>query len=254
MVSDDEIFSLQNIIAGPSVGLTTLQLASYRSYPVGYTITGNGAGTWTVNGSFASTISLSTHNTTTGITGFNVTGASLWGTDYYGIQVVYVGTNSYHIQRAAAFGAYNIAFKLVDEFGNPVTIDPSTSDQIVISNCGLQSVQVSLATWLNNNNAFMSTVSNFFVEGLFECWMVAAATSTTSIQVRWQTDYPSATTYKIYRSSTGLYGTFTLIHTGTEGTFSDTGLTPSTLYTYKMVAVVGGIDTDVTTFNANTKL
>jgi hypothetical protein len=100
----------------------------------------------------------------------------------------------------------------------------------------------------------MSTVSNFFVEGLFECWMVAAATSTTSVQVRWQTDYPSATTYKIYRSSTGLYGTFTLIHTGTEGTFSDTGLTPSTLYTYKMVAVVGGIDTDVTTFNANTKL
>lgn len=251
MVNPDEVFALQNCIAGPSVGVTDLQFPVHRSMQLGFKLTGNGAGTWTVASSFPSLITQSTYNTSTGFTGFNL-GAS-WGIDYNSPNIQYIGTHNFRIRRQySALGIYNVGFIIVDEFNNPVTDAPSTSDEIVITNGGTHTIQVSMGTWLNNINNFMNTASNWWVYGVFECWLVAAPVSTTSIQVRWQTNYPSATTYKISRSSTGLYGTFTLIHTGTEGTYIDAGLTANTRYTYKMVAVVAGVDTDVTTFTTNT--
>lgn len=251
-VTPDEIFAQYCTTPGPSVGFFDLQFPAYHPISVGFKLTGNGSGTWTVAAAFPSLISASTYNTTTGLTGFNLT--AFWGIDYNSVQIQYIGPNNYHIKRQySALGIYNVGFNLIDQFGNVVTTNPTTSDEIVITNSGTHTAQIHLGTWLTNINQFMSTASNFWIFGAFECWMVAAPVSTTSIQVRWQTDYPSATTYKILRSSTGINGTFTLVHTGTSGSFIDTGLTPNTLYNYKMQAVVGGIDVNVTTFNANTK-
>jgi hypothetical protein len=140
---------------------------------------------------------------------------------------------------------------LRDAFANPVTSAPTTSDEILISNAGELGMRVS-AYLYNLSNTWFASSMNFWVFGAYECWLVAAPVSTTSTQVRWQAKYPSATTYKIYRSTTK-HGTRTLIHTGTEGTYVDSGLAPSTLYYYHLVAVVGGIDTYVTYFTTNTK-
>jgi hypothetical protein len=140
---------------------------------------------------------------------------------------------------------------LQDALGNFVTSAPTSSDEILISNAGTYGVQVS-AYLYNSTNLWLGSNYNFWVFGAYECWLVAAPTSTTSTLVRWQTNYPSATNYKIYRSTTK-YGSRTLIHTGTEGSYTDNGLSSATLYYYHLVAVIGGVDTYITYFTTNTK-
>jgi hypothetical protein len=71
--------------------------------------------------------------------------------------------------------------------------------------------------------------------------------------VRWQPSYPSATNYKIFRDTSSTFATETLVHTGTTGSFTDSGLATNTLYYYRLKAVVGGIDTVVSYFKTNTK-
>lgn len=250
-VTPDEVFSRYGIVPGSSIGLTEIRANMNHVTNVGFRLRGDGAGNWTIAGLVPSLITTSTYNTTTALTGFNLT--PLWGVDYASVSVTYCGTSNYRIRRQyTGLGIYAAGFVLVDEFNNPVTVAPTTNDEIFIANTGTTSTQVNMATWFSGNN-WMTNASNFWVFGVFECWMVAAPVSSTSIQVRWQTDYPSATNYKILRSSSGLYGPYTLVHTGTSGSYVDAGLTPNTLYTYKMVAVISGVDTDITTFNANTK-
>lgn len=252
-ITPDEQFAGNNVTVGPSVGTTTFEAQVSTSFPLGMRLSGNGTNTW-VNNSYLDAnvfFTIASYNTSTGGTGiiFNPTHAR----DPNRCVIQYIGNNGYSVRRLySGLGSNNIIFVLTDAFGNPVTTSPQTTDVVILSNFGTQSRGIRMATWQTDNNEFMASLSNFWVFGLFECWMVAAPVSNTSIRVRWQTDYPSATDYKIYRSTTGIHGAFTLIHTGTEGSYTDGGLTPGTLYTYKMVAVVGGVDTDVSTFNAST--
>lgn len=81
--------------------------------------------------------------------------------------------------------------------------------------------------------------------------MVAKAVSSTSIQVRFQA-YTGASSYKIYRATDAAFTTPVLIYSGAVGSVIDTGLSALTLYHYKMVAVIASVDTDITTFRANT--
>jgi len=251
-VKIDESFSQQGLFCGPTVGLTTAEIQVSRFYTMGIRLTGAGTNTWTENTTLGlgTAFDMSTYSTADGSTSFNIT--STYGTDYNAVNLQYIGPNNYHIRRSySGLGGYSAKFHLVDEFNNPVGTNPTTSDEVIITNGGMNAQTISMATWSSSTNSWMTNIYNFWIFGAFEAWMVAAPASSSAIQVRWQTSYPSATNYKIYRS-TSLWGTYTLIHTGTEGIYTDGGLSANTVYYYKMVAVIGGVDTDITTFRTNT--
>lgn len=246
----DESFAEQILSIGASVGFTSLSAPVYQWRTVGIRLSGAGSSTWTKNGVASSAWDVTTYNTGDGTTSFNVTST---GIDYDQIAINYNGPNGYHIRRYySGLGAYNVKFALLDALGNPVTSNPTTSDDVTITGAGLIARQIGMATYSAGNNDFMGTFTNWWVDGAFECWMVSAPVSTSSIQVRWQPVYPSATNYKIYRA-TSLYGTRTLIHTGTDGRYTDSGLSADTEYWYFMEAVIGGVDTYITYFRTNTK-
>jgi len=50
--------------------------------------------------------------------------------------------------------------------------------------------------------------------------------------------------FKLYRYTNSNYTGGTLIYTGTAGTYVDTGLTPDTIYYYKLFPVISGVDTE----------
>jgi hypothetical protein len=248
----DELLASQGIFVGASVATNGLSAPVYQSRSIGIRLTGDGAGNWTPSALFStgSFLTISTYNTVDGGTSFDWAGINY---DPDQISIQYIGTNNYHIRRTySSLGIYTGRFQLLDEFGNAVTTNPTTSDEVVITNAGMQSRQIPMATYINGANAFMTGFANFWIDGAFECWLVAAPTSSSSITVRWQTTYPSATNYKIYRA-TSLYGSRTLIHTGTSGSYVDSGLSSGTLYWYFMIAVIGGVDTEITYFRTSTK-
>jgi len=164
---------------------------------------------------------------------------------------VYEGSNGYTLRRATSgLGSFATGFILTDAFGNPVTTAPTSSDRVVIANAGSNMEQVGMTLWSAQTN-WMTSSANVWVIGFYEAWMVAAPSGGTAIQVRYQTTVSGATNYKIYRS-TSLYGAETLVHTGTEGIFTDGGLSTNTVYYYKMYAVISGVDTFITYFRTNT--
>jgi hypothetical protein len=249
-ITPDESFAVQSLTVGPTVGFSNLEAAVYHAGSMGVRLTGDGAGNWTKNGYDASEFTLTTFSTGDGGTSFNVAGT--FAINYDGLNIQYIGPNNYHIKRLySGLGAYNVKFVLVDEFGNFLNTNPTTSDEVIISNAGMRSYQISMYNY-DNSNAFMGSFTNFWVTGLFECWMVANTVSSSSIAVKWQA-YTGATNYKIYRATDQAFTSPTLIHTGTDFAYTDTGLSSSTLYYYKMVATISSVDTDITTFSARTK-
>lgn len=251
-VTSDESFAGQMIFQGPTIGTTTANVSVYRpSPPISVTLTGAGTTTWTKSNTYGSTSNwdVTTYNTVDGTTSFNVTTTT--GTEYDAIGIIYEGQNGYGIERFySGLGAYNVKFALVDAFGNPITAAPTSGDKVRIIGVGTSAQQVNMATYTASITSWLASIYNFLVTGLFEAWMVAAPVSSTSAQVRWQS-YPSATQYKIYRSTT-LYGTKTLIYTGTDFRFEDTGLSANTKYYYHMYATISAVDTFITSFTTNT--
>lgn len=251
----DETFLANGISVGPSVGPSSFTTPLKRYQSVGIRLTGDGSGGWTkssLSNLYNGLFTVSTYNTSTGVVNLAITG--LYGIDLNTLTITYSGPERYTIQRkwTGIPGGYDASFIILDETGSPLGTNPTTDDNIIISNGGMYAASVITNTW-NAVNSFMSSgTANFWITGLFECWMVATPVSLSSINIRWQTTYPDASTYKIYRSDDEDFTSPVLIHTGTEGTFTDSGLSSNTMYYYKLVAVVSGVDTDVTTFNTNT--
>ena len=252
---DDESFASHGVICGATVGLSNMQMFAYRPGILSLRLRGQSTTTWSLNGTSTGSYSIGT--IASGQTGFNVTGASVTNIDYSSMNISYIGTNNYGIRRVySGLGANSIGFLMVDRFtGSDVTTNPTSSDEVMISNSGVIPFQLHLATYATSNQflAGPSTPYNFWIWGVFECWMVAVPLTTSTVQLRWQPSYPSATNYKLYRDTSAAFSSPTLIHTGTSGSYLDTGLSTNTLYYYKLVAVVSGVDTDVTTFKTNTK-
>jgi len=244
-ITDDESFASAGMFVGPSVGLTDAHAFVYQNRPRTVALTGDGAGGWTKTGDFTSDFTVTGYGTGTG-TSFNVANFN----DYPGISIDYIGPNNWGVQRFySGLGSYNVLFALRDRFtGQFIDVLPGTTDQIIIS-AGVRPKQILTNNW-NVDNAFMtgpSSFVNFWITGLFEAWMVIAPSSATSAKVQWQS-YPSATGYKIYRDTHKSFCCQTLVHTGTDNEFTDTGLTTGTTYYYKMVATVSSVDQTITTF------
>jgi len=253
-ITPDESFSNLLTVVGPTVALDFLEAAVYQPKPIGIRLTGAGTTTWTINGGMSALFSLSAFSTADGGTSLNiVTGMSV--IDYNSINIQYIGPNRYSISRIySGLGAFNARFVVRDAAGVPLATNPTTSDEVIITGGGVYNTQVFMDAYHSANpNQFMGTFTNFWVLGLFEAWMIVTAEDATSNWVRWQPNFPGATTYKIYRDTSSTFATQVLIHTGTSGAYNDTGLTTNTLYYYKLVAVVASVDTVVTTFRCKTK-
>lgn len=251
-VTPDESFSANGTICGPTVGLDNFLLNVSRPINFGITLQGDGAGNWTKTPSNNSSLfDVTTFNTGDGGTSFNVITSNI-GYDYDTIGIVYQGPNRYTVGRVySGLGAYNARFILYDAAGAPLNSNPTSSDRIVIVGGAVPMQAVDMKTF-NATNTFIATNYNWWILGVFEVWMLATTESTTSTWVKWQLTYPSATTYKIYRDTDPLFGTQVLVHTGTEGKYNDTGLSTGTTYYYKLVAVVGGVDTYVSKYSCTT--
>ncbi|MCO5238880.1 MAG: hypothetical protein M9904_02385 [Chitinophagaceae bacterium] len=255
-VTPDESLAESGIVCGPSVGASNAEIAISKSYQSSCRLTGNGSGGWNKFGVDNSGYVVSTFDVVTGAT--TVLVPIRFGGDINSISVVYCGDKNYSVKRVFTGlpGARYAKFYLIDTSGNVVTTAPTTNDHILLSGAGTVvykiNTQIFIVTEAINTADIFNALSNFWIFGLFECWMVARRLTNTSVQVCWQTTYPSATNYKIYRDTSANFDTQVLIHTGMEGVFVDKELTPSTLYHYKMVAVIGGVDNDITTFTANT--
>ena len=251
-ITCDETFASKLIFTGTSTALNGAGGPVLQPAMLNIRLTGQGTSSWAVANGLGLTSHFSLSTISAGGTSFNVNAIGTEvSIDYESLNIVYIGKNNYHIRRIySGLGIYNVRFVLVDQFGNDITTDPTSDDEVVISSSAMTPVILDMGTW-QPNTQFIDGFANFWIFGAYECWEVAAPTSSTSILVRYQTIYPSATNYKIYRS-TSLYGAETLVHTGTDGSFTDSGLTPGTLYWYKMYAVIGGVDTYITYFRTST--
>jgi hypothetical protein len=249
----DESYAAQLIHVGPTVGFNTADFHISTVRNVGVRLTGAGTNTWTKNGD-SGAFDVSTFNTADGGTSLNVQAPALTSDQnlYNRLVAVYHGPNGYTIDRAfSGLGAYNYRFILRKPDLSALNTNPTTSDHVVLRG-PVQPLQIGALNWSATTNSWITGGTNFFVDGLFEAWMVVHRLTAASNLVRWQTDYPSATTYRIYRATLENLSDKVLVHTGTEGYFEDTGLAAGTMYVYQMVAMISGVETAVTTFRCKT--
>jgi len=258
-ITVDETLSALGIFCGASVALNNFKSWAYINDIALVRATSNADGTFTKS---AKKLELSQSIT---ITFDTLTGELLFSglsnevlNNLSAASLIYNGENRLSLKRVYSGVASNaLKYIVYNSSGSILTTYPTTTDEFVL-NVGLAKYAVNPEYWYNNfYSGLWNANSNFWVFGMFEAWMVVQQYATGSNKIRWQTDYPSATNYKVYRSTSSNYTTdnvsgMTLIHTGTSGEYIDTGLSSGTLYYYKLMATVGS-DTEVTTFNCIAK-
>lgn len=250
IITPDESFGANGIFVGATSGLTTLEVQANSSNVFGATLIGSGSSTWGTSGQDISNslLSYTGFNNANGATLFNF---NVYGPDYGSVSVTYNGPNDWKVKLLhSGLGIYNIGFQVLDRYGNPVTDYPTSVDEFIIRGGTRVNPTLALGNYAAGNE-WLGSFTNLWVFGMFECYMVANPVSSSSISIRWQ-PYTSATSYKIYRSTTPNFASPTLVYSGSALSYTDTGLTPATNYYYKMVAVISAVDTEITTFNTNT--
>lgn len=258
-ITVDETLAGYGIITGATVAVTNFKTWAYISDVSLVRITGDGSGGFTKSvkkqeHSQSLNIAFDTGTGELLITNINTEVVS----NLTSAMITYNGENRLTLKRMYAGVASNaLKYVVYNSSGAVLTTNPTSTDEFIL-NLGMGKFAINPEYWYNNfYSGLWSANSNFWVSGLFEAWMIVQQYKTTSNKIRWQTDWPSATNYKIYRSTTANYTEnsvtgMTLIHTGTSGEYIDTGLTPGTLYYYKLMATVGS-DVEVTTFNCIAK-
>ena len=260
LVGPDESFTEQGVFFGATVGVQFLQLRAARIKNSGFRLTGNGT-TYTIT----TPNTLSLISVVSGLTTFSL-GGFVTDFDTNAVQISYVGTNNYRIQKVfSGLGAAVLGFKLVDISTNTViTTAPTSDDVVIISNAGSQIQPLALGTWGNpnapqNTNIFMSSAGyNFWCIGLFELWLKAAPISSTKMLVKWQ-QKAGVTSYTLRRSTAFTVdsnGDYVLtspvtIYTGIALEFTDLLLTANTMYYYQLLDQ-GGVE--ISQFNNRTKI
>ena len=250
VIVTDESFANNDCFVGSTTGVSNFEAYCSRTSINGLRFFGNGT-TWNTTGS--PSIILSAWNPggllPPGATGINITsdpGGSVSNINSAGLLIVYTGSNNYHVREVvSALGSYDLAFVLVNNnTGADVTTAPTSTDVVKIQNAGLAPTGVSLSTY-SVSNEFFGSNTNFFVRGIYEGWIISNPVDTNDIQVSFQTRYPSATIYHIYRANNKQFVGQTLVYSGNGGEFVDTGLLKGRMYYYHYMPVVGGIEQDI---------
>lgn len=252
-VNIDEVGAISGVYAGAGVNFDKLEITAGSRRLLGTRLVPDGAGNWAnANGNLGGYV----FPTAFGAPGPGETGVSFGGiynSDPDNIAVVYAGSNNFIVNRRYVAITSPLVFSLKDPAtGLTLLANPAVTDSVSLSAFAITDDLIRLDIWYTNNFFMSGSGFNFFITGKFECWMFATNKSSTANIIKYQTNVPGATVYKLYRDTSPGFGTQVLIHTGVTGVYTDTGLTASTQYYYKLVATVAGIDTDVTTWAIRT--
>jgi hypothetical protein len=255
ILAPDESFSTFGVVTGCSTGFGQAVCPLTNAAVVGLLLVGSNTANWSKAGLFNPNWAVSSYNTANGQTLLNLAPGSggTYNYDPNSTSITYEGANNYGILRNfSALGSYTIGFQLINEVtGLPVTTAPTGSDVVVVSGAAIGPQFVDAHTY-NSTNTYFSESFNFWFRGIFEAWMVCDQVDSSTIEVKYQTNYPSATVYKIYRGTSPVFSSQMLVHTGTTGSYLDTGLAANTKYYYTEIATVSSVDTQVTTFISST--
>jgi len=216
-------------------------------------VRGNGLGGWSNRGFAADGFDFDNINNTTGqITATQ--GSLLKELDPEAITLTYTGKNNYRIERDYSFSSGKVLdFIIIDNATNlPVLTNPTSDDSLTIIG-GMVFRNLRLNTYSTSTvggNSWMFTGNfNFWVFGTFELFMKVWTSTATSLLVKWQSK-SGVTNYKLYRDTDKDFVTETLIYSGTDLIFEDTGLITDTLYYYRLDDQT---DTEITRFWNKTK-
>ncbi|HEV2353269.1 MAG TPA: hypothetical protein VGR89_03455, partial [Puia sp.] len=244
LMTVDETMAGQGIVTGASVGLNYADFQATQPILIGYSFHGNGSGGYVNDGAFTD-YSAALYGASYQV-GITYTGTPLPHDAEFG-PVTYQGPNQYTIENVTSgLGSYNKVFRIVTPGGGYLSTNPTTSDHFVLGPTGIEYQNFNLAVYNAWNASVASSFANFWVIGVFECYIVGNSVSPTSAQIRFQTNlnstdpYHGATTYDIYRDVTRQFTSPTLVYSGTAGTFVDNGLSPNHVYYYEYVPMNGG--------------
>jgi hypothetical protein len=255
IITVDESFAAQGVQVGGSVAQSAIAAPIYQLVPIGVQLDAAGTTHWQKTGRNINSFVVDTFNVSNGVTLLDHAPSSNgWLFSAEGTNINYCGSNNYHVRRIfSGLGARSMGFQLCDNATNAVILTaPTSSDHITISSSCVGQSSFNTHTY-DASNSFVSTSFNFWVRGLYEAWMVADQIDSGAINVKYQTNFTGATAYKIYRGTSPVFGSQTLIHTGTSGSFIDAGLAANTKYYYSEYATVSAVDVFVTTFICQTR-
>lgn len=229
----DEYLAFRGIVAGGSFRLGEVWInAGTVGTARGEKLTGDGASGWTMQ--YGDVI---TSTITAGITSFNTIVHTAFLTEFgkgittgntNSVNISYVGLNNYRVQRV--FDTNLGSFKLIDNATNTEVTTYTTDDVVLINNLGLEARAWSFKT-VNKDNKWISFgSSNFILEGTYEVYIKATPISDTEMSIIWQ-DYDGV----IERATDAAFTTpVSLNNATTDRVVIDSGLTPNTLYYYRI--------------------
>lgn len=248
----DDGLSKAGVFTGASTGLSASNLLFFKNTVRGYYMQGNGTSGYNYIGNYASLVT-NAYDSSTGVFTITLGANFITNSSIHAINVQYAGQNNY-IPRLQMTGlaAKQIKFSLINPMTNlPVKGAAASTEYISI---GLPACMGAISPGIPTVEAMETFITGSAVVflGVFELWIIADQKSTTENIVRWQA-YPSATQYKIYRSTDKYFTSPTLIYTGSNLTYTDASATTGTTYWYRFTATVGGSDTNVSYFKIKTK-
>lgn len=161
----------------------------------------------------------------------------------------YEGDNGWHLNRmTAGLAGANIGWIVKDYFGNAVTDTLQTTDKFNLSCPGQKNTLVQFATVGNTNNVIYDNgLKNYWVAAILkkdtlapgridiENIVIDSTSTSGQISLDWA-DAVKANSYNVERSTHYNYG-YSNVYTGATSAFTDTGLTPGTVYYYRIRAV-----------------
>lgn len=167
-----------------------------------------------------------------------------------GATLSYYGTNGYQLERmVGGLAGMDMGWVVKDLFGNTVTDTLTTSDRFAIIspvsvNVGIQDATVGTT----NSKIYDAGFKNYWIiavvhrdtlsPGNTSSITVDSTSISGQISLNWN-DVAKANTYQVERSTHYNYG-YSNVYTGATSAFTDTGLTPGTVYYYR----IRGVNTD----------
>lgn len=254
IINPDELIGGYGTSMSASVGLNMADVQTTLNHSGYGFLIGAGTTTWGKTGGTSGQITVGTFSTTDGYT-FVTFGSQFSHMENQSISVAYQGANNYRIERsfAGVSGNTQIKFRMVDNTTNlPVLTAPTASDYIFITGVGKYRFNINMSEYSTSvlgRNEFL-VGNNFWCIGLFEVWLKIVPISDSELKAKWQPK-TGATGYILYRDTNIDLSTKTEVYSGSDLSFTDSGLTSNTMYYYQLC---DQSDVEISQFRNRTKI